>query len=343
VRARACGLTARDYFGDRSREIDNLPYSGIAEIMVDDAVFQELSFVLHQKRTIPAAEVGKLHKLPQLEPNQCCVFGTGGGKVTLAIYKKNGGENPFFRYVEKPVTNETGRRKGVHPKNIYQAFFHALMSDPTIKIVTADGIAGSGKTLIALLAGLEQLEQGAREGLQQLSADKEIFDEIIAYRPNFELGKELGYLPGTIEEKFDRWARPILDNLNLLERGVLDPSGAAKSPILYDIKTLLKDGKVTVEPINFIQGRTLHRKMVLVDETQNFSPSDVKALVTRAGEGTLFVLTGDPGQIANPYLDRLSNGLTHVINRFRGQEIFGHITLVGSLRSYLAERGAELL
>jgi PhoH-like ATPase len=347
VKARACSLTARDYFGDQPEEKTDQAYSGIIEIPVSEGVFQELSSFLHRKPTMLKDELSMLIELPPLIPNEGCVFSTETGKATLAIYKENGGKDSYFRYVEKPCSPEAGKRRGVRPKNIYQAFAYALLTDPGIDIVTINGIAGSGKTLMALLAGLEQLDKGPHDGtMQVLAAEKEIFEQILVYRPNIELGKELGFLPGTIEEKTATWARPILDNLELLERGTLGHSGEGKSekgPTIFDVKGLVKTGKIAVETINFIQGRTLHGRIVIVDETQNFGPEEVKALVTRAGAGTMFVLTGDPGQIANPYLDKNSNGLTHAINRFKGQETFGHITLIGSLRSQLAEMAALLL
>jgi PhoH-like ATPase len=350
VKARALNLVAKDYFGDHATEKRDRLYSGIAEIIVESSSLQELSSLLNQRTcTLSCNEIAEFVDLPELFPNQCCIFSDGKGKTALAVYKEHESGNSFFRHVKKPVASAPVA--GIRPLNVHQAFAYDLLVDPTIQIVTLTGIAGSGKTLMALLAGLNQLQTGDYEGMRELRRATEIYKQILVYRSNIEIGEPLGFQPGNIEEKFSKWARPIHDVLELLQDGEEKPPNdgkKGKEEAHYDIKKLVgevKAGepKILIEPINFIRGRSFHKKFVVVDETQNFKPGDIKKVITRVGKGTKIVLTGDVEQIDNLYLDERSNGLTHVIERMKGQELFGHITLEGSLRSRLAEIAATLL
>jgi len=255
-----------------------------------------------------------------------------GEKSTLAIYKRELSE---FHFVPKSV--KASNKKALQPRNDTQAFALYLSKDPNINLMTLLGKAGAGKTLIALWAAYDQLGDRYRR--------------IIVYRPIYEVGgKELGYLPGDINKKFGPWARPILDNLELIFDGNGNKDSEvipAEDMIMTDdtIDILTDRGKISISPIIYIRGRSLHDSYVIVDEAQNLSPMDVKSLVTRAGRGTKVVITGDPSQIDNRYLDSGSNGLVLAIRRFskRGWEKFAHINMEKSERSELADIGAEIL
>jgi PhoH-like ATPase len=185
------------------------------------------------------------------------------------------------------------------------------------------GKAGTGKTLLALAAGLEKvLEQGS-------------YSRLLITRPVIPMGNDLGYLPGTKEEKLRPWMQPIYDNLEFLLHNCSDPFG-----IMED---LLKRGLLEMEALTYIRGRSIPGQLIICDEAQNLSPNMVKTLLTRVGEGSKIVFTGDPDQIDHPYLDASSNGLTYLVERLKGEEITGHVTLIKGERSQVAELGARLL
>jgi PhoH-like ATPase len=213
---------------------------------------------------------------------------------------------------------------GLTPRNVQQQFALELLLRPDIKLVTMLGQAGTGKTLLALAAGL------------QLVAEEKRYRRIMVSRPIMPLGKDIGYLPGTKDEKLESWMQPVSDNLQFL----VDPkmeNTTDKVQYLYDT------GVVEVEAVTYIRGRSLPKLFIIIDEAQNLTPHEVKTVVSRAGEDAKVVLTGDAYQIDNPYLDASSNGLTYVVERFQNQAIHGHITLAKSERSDLASLAAELL
>jgi len=173
-----------------------------------------------------------------------------------------------------------------------------------------------------------------------LTADAHKYRKVLVSRPIFPMGKDLGYLPGTIEEKLNPWMKPIFDNLELMVGSTKkDANGRGGKNYQY----LLDTGVVEVEPLTYIRGRSIPNQFMIIDEAQNLTPHEVKTILTRAGEGTKIVLTGDPAQIDNPYVDSLSNGLTYVIERFKGHAMAGHVTLTKGERSALAALAAELL
>jgi PhoH-like ATPase len=209
-----------------------------------------------------------------------------------------------------------------------------LLLDPGIQLVTLIGKAGTGKTLLALAAGLHMV------------ADERAYDRLLVTRPVIPLGKDIGYLPGDLEEKMGPWMQPIIDNLDFLlgaNEGHHGPSrGGQRAPrnSWTDLKGM---GLLEVEAISYIRGRSIPRQYMVVDEAQNLTPHEVKTIVTRVGEGTKIILTGDPYQIDNPYVDAESNGLTWLVERFKGQVLAGHVTLLRGERSALAELAANLL
>ena len=215
---------------------------------------------------------------------------------------------------------------GVRPRNREQSMALDLLVDPSIRLVTLIGKAGCGKTLLAIAAGLKAvLEDGE-------------YTKILVSRPVMPLGKDLGYLPGSIEEKLNPWMQPIFDNLEF----IFSKEGSRKKSN-QTYADLMESGQLQVEPLTYIRGRSLPQQYFIVDEAQNLTPHEVKTIITRAGDGTKIVLTGDPGQIDNPYVDSASNGLTVAADRFRGQACAGHIVLTQGERSELADLATKLL
>ncbi len=216
---------------------------------------------------------------------------------------------------------------GVIPRNKEQAFALDLLLDDSVQLVTLVGKAGTGKTLLALAAGLQKVTEEDR------------YQRVLVSRPIFPLGRDLGYLPGTLEEKLDPWMKPIYDNVSLL-MGLSRPTGRREAP---DHTDLVHMGVVEIEPLTYIRGRSIPHQFLIVDEAQNLTPHEVKTILTRAGEGTKMVFTGDPYQIDNPYVDSTNNGLVHLVNRFQDQVLAGTVTLSKGERSPLAELAANLL
>jgi PhoH-like ATPase len=212
----------------------------------------------------------------------------------------------------------------VRPRNKEQSFALDLLLDESIRLVTLVGKAGTGKTLLALAAGLKRtVEDG-------------VYTRMLVSRPVMPLGRDIGFLPGDVDEKLNPWMQPIFDNLEFLFS-----AGSRKGPRAY--AELLESGQIQVEPLTYIRGRSLPQQFIVVDEAQNLTPHEVKTIITRSGDGTKIVLTGDPGQIDNPYVDSASNGLTIAAERFGGEKLAGHIVLAKGERSELAELAANLL
>ena len=217
---------------------------------------------------------------------------------------------------------------GIFARNREQLFALDLLLDDDLSLVTINGVAGTGKTLLAIAAGLMRV------------CDQRTYRKLLVSRPIFPLGRDIGFLPGDIGEKLNPWMKPIFDNLELLLSTRREHSGADKEP---EYAYLLDQKIIEVEPLTYIRGRSIPRQFLIVDEAQNLTPHEIKTVLTRAGEGTKVVMTGDPGQIDNPYVDAMSNGLTYCIERFKDADIAGHITLRKGERSPLAELAANLL
>ncbi len=219
----------------------------------------------------------------------------------------------------------------IRSRNKEQRMALELLMDQTIQVVTLVGQAGTGKTLFALAAGLE------------ITLKLKQYDKLLVSRPVIPMGKDIGYLPGSKDEKLTLWMQPIFDNLTYLVGGESKGKEDNGASSRQKIEKLLKDNMVELEALSYIRGRSIPHQYVIVDEAQNLTPHEVKTIVSRAGEGTKIVLTGDPYQIDNPYLDSRSNGLTYAVERLKGQPIHGHVTLRKSERSTLAGIAAELL
>ena len=310
IKADALGIRAEDYEHAHVTRTDE-GYLGVREQTVPKPTID----ALYAKGQIPWNVED-----PTLCPNQFLILtaDTAPNQTAMARYD---GRNKRLRLV--------GRHKegvwGIFPRNKEQLFALELLLDDSVDLVTIDGIAGTGKTLLAIACGLKKV------------ADEHAFRRLVVSRPIFPLGRDIGFLPGDINDKLNPWMKPIFDNLELLLGGQEDRN---KAP---NYQPLIDQGIVEVEPLTYIRGRSMPRQYFVVDEAQNLTPHEVKTVITRAGEGTKIILTGDPNQIDNPYVDATSNGLTYVVERFKGSPIAGHITLRKGERSELAESAAELL
>ncbi len=215
---------------------------------------------------------------------------------------------------------------GITARNMEQEVAIDLLMDPSVHIVILAGKAGTGKTLLALAVALE------------LMLSDNIYQKILVSRPILPMGRDMGYLPGDIEKKMEPWMQPIFDNLEFLAANKQSPSSKTGG-----YQRLLDMGLVELEPLTYIRGRSIPNRYMIVDEAQNLTPHELKTIVTRAGMGTKLVLTGDPYQIDNPYVDSSSNGLSHVIAKFQRFDLAGHVNLIHGVRSKLAELASNIL
>ena len=226
-----------------------------------------------------------------------------------------------------PLYHQSARPWGVEPANLQQKFATELLLCNEISLVTLVGRAGTGKTLLALACGLQK------------TIDEHVYRKLLVSRPIMPLGKDIGFLPGSKDEKLSHWMQPIFDNLEF----VMDKLYNNSDDVDKKIKFLIESQKVQIEAITYIRGRSIPKQYLIVDEAQNLTPHEVKTIISRAGDGTKVVLTGDPYQIDNPYLDSSSNGLNFAIERFKNNALFGHIILNKSERSSLSALASELL
>ena len=253
----------------------------------------------------------------RLAPNEFVVLkGAKGEDSALARFNSREGRLDLVEDVYS-VT-------GIRPLNIQQHMAFRLLLDDSLSLVTMVGKAGTGKTLMALAAGLKKV------------LTEERFSRVLVARPVIPMGRDIGYLPGAKTEKLSHWMQPVFDNLEYI-------LSADKKLRDMTIDQLISRRLIEIEALTYIRGRSLPNQFIIIDEAQNLSPHEVKTIVSRAGTGTKVVLTGDPYQIDSPYLDSNSNGLTFLVEAFKGQECFGHVTLERSERSPLAELAAELL
>lgn len=308
IKADAIGLVAEDYESDKV-VIEDL-YTGVVEVDADADLIDRF----HGQGWISVED--------NFYPNQFVTYKDRLNGSHTAIGKYNDRE-------KKVVSIKKAGKEGVwsiHPRNREQAFALEALLDDNIKLVTLVGKAGTGKTLVAIAAGLHK------------TAEENVYNRLLVSRPVFPMGRDLGFLPGDIEEKLTPWMQPIFDNVELLLTGHENEKRHSKG-----YKELMAMGIMDIEPLTYIRGRSIPNQYMIVDEAQNLTPHEIKTIITRAGEGTKIVLTGDPYQIDNPYVDSSSNGLTYVVERFKGQSISGHITMTKGERSELAELAANLL
>ncbi|MCK5193937.1 MAG: PhoH family protein, partial [Desulfobulbaceae bacterium] len=287
----------------------------------------------HRTQEVPGEVVDKFFADNELTgeglaliPNEFVLLQDEGNPKHTALAKTNG---------EKHLVKLNPQYESawhIRTRNKEQRMAFELLLDPTVQIVTLVGQAGTGKTLLALAAALEEV------------IGNNNYEKILVSRPIIPLGKDLGFMPGDKDEKLAHWMQPIFDNLTyLMGSGMSRKSKGHDESLRHKVEALLKDHIVEMEALTYIRGRSIADQYVIVDEAQNLTPHEVKTIISRAGEGTKMVLTGDPYQIDNPYLDSSSNGLTYTVERLKGLPIHGHITLRKSERSRLAEVAAGYL
>jgi PhoH-like ATPase len=309
IKAMSLGIEAEDYEKNKVN-IDEL-YTGWVEVLAGKELVD--SFYKEKRLRLPAGMTQPLVNQFVLLRNQDAPNQSALGRTVAS------GEVVPLAFTETDAW-------GLRALNMEQKFALELLLNDTIQLVTLVGPAGTGKTLLALAAGLQRTVE-----------DKK-YRKILVSRPVIPLGKDIGYLPGTKDEKLKNWMQPIFDNLEYLtDRGSGEDGDGDQVQYLVDAK------KLELEAVTYIRGRSIPRQFIIVDEAQNLTPHEVKTIVSRAGEGTKVVLTGDPYQIDNPYLDSESNGLAYLVEKFKGQEMFGHVTMHKSERSRLAALAAELL
>ena len=308
IKADAIGLIAEDYESDKV-DIQDL-YSGTRSIEVPpDAVDRFYG-------------QGWLEAPVDLAPNEFITIVDSDNPDHSALCRNDPANSRIVPVRKVP-------KEGIwslFPRNREQSFALDVLMDDSIKLVTLVGKAGTGKTLLAIAAGLHK------------TAEENIYNRLLVSRPVFPMGKDLGFLPGDIEEKLTPWMQPIFDNVELLISGHESEKRHSKG-----YKELMAMGLLDIEPLTYIRGRSIPNQYLIVDEAQNLTPHEIKTIVTRVGEGTKIILTGDPYQIDNPYVDSSSNGLTYLVEKFKGERIAAHVTLTKGERSELAELAANLL
>jgi PhoH-like ATPase len=332
-KARARAVTAEDYYSDRPVPSLEKFYSGRLRIDVPDHHSTLLS-TLHHEQRLPVEALRDFTDLAELRANQCCELRLASGKSAWGIYK-NHDEPGYLRRVSTKPTERFG------PCSPEQFCARELILDEQTLVMSLVGIAGTGKTLIALLCAYEMLRSGR-------------VSRIEVYRLNAEAGREIGFLPGDLGDKMAPWAKPIVDNLDFIMRRlhgnarftnqVADSHGEARRDAPHPtVEALLQSKTLEIAPINYLRGRSIHDTAIIVDDGQNLTQEDMKLVLTRAGEGSRVILTGDPDQIDREEINALSNGLVQVVERFKGQPSFAHLTMHEVMRSRIAEMAARLL
>ena len=308
IKADALGLPVMDF--ERGKVDSDTLYTGFRALRLSGAEIDRL----YREGEIPAGE-------SDLLVNEFAVLTDPARKSALARLRADGKFHLLEQFKES-VWN-------VFPRNKEQRMALDVLLDPEIRLVTLVGGAGTGKTLLALAAALQSV------------ITDELYEKILVSRPIIPLGNDIGYLPGDKGAKLASWMQPIFDNLDFLVGGDTERRGKGSSR--YSVDSLLNSHKLELEALTYIRGRSISRQFIVVDEAQNLTPHEVKTIISRCGEGTKMVLTGDPQQIDNPYLDSASNGLSYTVEHLKGKPLFGHVTLAKSERSDLAAIAAELL
>jgi PhoH-like ATPase len=310
VKADALNLSAQDYETDKVVSRDSDLYDGMATLQVPPEDIE--AFAKTNAYTPPNGH---------LYCNQFVHFRSVNGTKTSAL-----GRYSAELHQVLPLAPMKKDIWGIQPKNLGQRFAFDILLDEKVPLVTLTGQAGTGKTLLALAAGLSKV------------LDQHRYRRLLVTRPVIPMGKDVGYLPGDKDEKLRPWMQPIYDNLEYLMGQIYKEQMAADM-----IRHIQEKGLFEAEALTYIRGRSIPQQFIIVDEAQNLTPHEVKTIVSRAGEGTKIVLTGDPNQIDHPYLDFRSNGLCYAVEKFKNNPLAGHITLTKGQRSELAELAAKLL
>ena len=324
IKARALGLRAEDYFNDKTLEDGDLLYTGLLALPPD--------FWEHHGRTMESWQQGgsTYYRIsgplvPSLLINQFLYLEANGAAPLSARVTEITGKTAVLRTLRE-FTNQKNAVWGVSARNREQNFALNLLMDPDCDFITLTGTAGTGKTLLTLASGLAQV------------LDERRYTEIIVTRVTVPVGEDIGFLPGTEEEKMGPWMGALDDNLEVLARS----DGAAGEWGRAATNDLVRS-KIKIKSLNFMRGRTFLNKFVIIDEAQNLTPKQMKTLITRAGPGTKIVCLGNLAQIDTPYLTEGSSGLTYAVDRFKGWPHSGHVTLARGERSRLADYASEVL
>jgi PhoH-like ATPase len=324
IKARALGIAAEDYFNDKVLEDTELLYSGMQELPAD---FWER----HGKGMESWQQGGHTYYrltgplVPSLLTNEFVYQETAGAAPLYAIVKEAAGRTAVLQTL-KDYTHQKNNVWGITARNREQNFALNLLMNPEIDFVSLLGQAGTGKTLLTLAAGL------------MLTLEFKVYSEIIMTRVTVPVGEDIGFLPGTEEEKMNPWMGALEDNLDVLNK-TDDEAGEWGRAATRD----LIRSRIKVKSLNFMRGRTFINKYLIIDEAQNLTPKQMKTLITRAGPGTKVVCLGNIAQIDTPYLTEGSSGITYVVDRFKGWAHSGHVTLQRGERSRLADHAAEIL
>jgi PhoH-like ATPase len=321
IKGDTLGLDTEDFEAQKV-DFDHL-YTGWRELAVPTKTIERL-FTDKQ---------AKLADAPNLHANEFVLLKDQNDPAHTALARAKGEPGTVI-----PVRPRRGPVFGILPRNLQQTMAIDLLLDDSVKLVTLIGNAGTGKTLVALAAGMTKL------------LNEQVYQKVLCARPIMPLGRDIGYLPGDKDQKLTAWMQPIFDNLayllsNKLTAGSDDKHAqhASLHSVEQRIAQLMESGQIVLEPLTYIRGRSIPHQFMIVDESQNLTPHEVKTIASRVGEGTKLVLTGDATQIDNPYLDSSSNGLSYIVERLKGKPLVGHVTLAKSERSELASLVIESL
>ena len=307
VKCDSLGVPTEDYVPNRVVEDESKLFSGFTKHLVDDQLIDQF---YEGEEIVLEKEDGKFAS------NEFVMLVSNSNDKKTALARFMNYSSPL-----KKIKDYKGKGPwGLNPRNKEQMFAFDLLMDENVPIITLIGKAGCGKTLLAIAAGLEQV------------LEKDVYKKLVVSRPVQPLGKDIGYLPGTMEEKMRPWLMPIQDNLDFLMNGKKN-----------NMEMFFEDGTIQVEALTYIRGRSISNAFIIIDEAQNLTMHELKTIITRVGENTKIVLTGDIEQIDSVYLDATSNGLSYAVEKFKPHEISGHVTLVKGERSKVATLASKVL
>lgn len=308
MKARSLGIVVEDYTTDKVRNVNIFDHAQNTYDNMDSDLIDKLY------SSAEGVDVDDFKIVPKPEPNECFILKSIRNSA-LARY------NPLSETIKKV---EKGTSYGIQPRNTEQTFALEVLNDPDIKLVGLTGKAGTGKTLLALASALKQAG---------------LYKQILLARPIVALAnKDLGFLPGDEKQKISPYMQPLYDNLKVIKMQFAPGDANVRR-----IEDMEKNNQLIIEALAFIRGRSLSETICIIDEAQNLTPHEIKTIITRAGEGTKMIFTGDIQQIDSPYLDAQSNGLAYMIDKMKGQKLFAHVNLIKGERSELSELASNLL